>query len=51
MNMRLPLALCLFRGLLYRLQIPLVALKFRCLFFDLFRDLLLELLRVVQFPS
>jgi hypothetical protein len=43
--------LCLFSGLLYRLEIPLVSLNFCGLFFYLFRDLLVELLRVVQLPS
>ena len=49
--MHLSLALCLICGLLNRLEIALVALNFRGLFFYLFRNLFLKLLGVVQLPS
>ena len=51
MNMHLPLALCLIRGLLNTLQVSLVASNFRSLPFCLFRNLFLKLLCVVQLPT
>jgi len=49
--MRQLLTSCLIRGLLNCLQITLVAPEFRSLLFNLFRDLLLDLLRVIELPS
>ena len=49
--MRLLLALRLIRSLLNTLQVTSVASNFRSLPFDLFRDLFVEFLCVIQLPA